>query len=100
MSTYRHLLAWRIVSCTYHPRAIEQSVADSGVCVVSIIRATQIRDVSLTDLSWSDVDGVVWSVVELNLGIVSACLPTLRPFEQICSLWVKQVILFFFLEKK
>ena len=28
------------------------------------------------------MNGVIWSVVELNIGIVSACLPTLRP---ICS---------------
>ena len=25
------------------------------------------------------MNGVVWSIVELNIGIVSACLPTLRP---------------------
>lgn len=50
-----------------------------SVCVVSIIRAPEVRDVSLTDPSWSDVDGIVWSMVELNIGIVSGCLPTLRP---------------------
>ena len=50
-----------------------------SVCVVSIIRTPQVRAVSLIDPSWSDVNGVVWSVVELNIGIVSACLPTLRP---------------------
>ena len=50
-----------------------------SVCVVSIIQAPQVRAVSLTDPSWSDVNGVLWSVVELNIGIVSECLPTLRP---------------------
>ena len=34
---------------------------------------------SLVDATWSDTYGGIWTVVELNLGIVSACLPTLRP---------------------
>ena len=59
-------MAWLIERC-------------GSVCVVSIIRAPQVRAVSLSDPSWSDVNGIVWSVVELNIGIVSACLPTLRP---------------------
>ena len=47
--------------------------------MVSIIRAPEVQDVSLGDPSWSDVNGIIWSVVELNIGIVSACLPTMRP---------------------
>lgn len=31
------------------------------------------------DLAWSDDDGIIWSMVELNVGIVITCLPTLRP---------------------
>lgn len=50
-----------------------------SVCVASVIRVPYIAHISLVDPSWSDIDGVIWSVVELNLGIVSACLPTLRP---------------------
>lgn len=34
---------------------------------------------SLKDAPWSDVDAAVWSVVEVCLGIVGACLPTYRP---------------------
>ena len=50
-----------------------------SVCFASVIRVPYIAHISLADPSWSDVYGVIWSVVELNLGIVSACLPTLRP---------------------
>ena len=32
-----------------------------------------------TDAPWTDVDGGQWSVVELCIGIVCACVPTLRP---------------------
>lgn len=49
------------------------------VCVASVIRVPYIAHISLVDPSWSDVYGSIWSIVELNLGIVSACLPTLRP---------------------
>ena len=50
-----------------------------SVCVASVIRVPYIARMSLEDPSWSDVYGAIWSIVELNLGIVSACLPTLRP---------------------
>ncbi|KAK0517030.1 hypothetical protein JMJ35_000185 [Cladonia borealis] len=49
------------------------------VCIASIIRAAYVGQISLTDPSWSDALGAMWTVVELSLGVVSACLPTLRP---------------------
>ena len=51
-----------------------------SVCVASIIRVPYIAHISLVDQSWSDVYGVIWSVVGQNLGIVSAYLPTLPLF--------------------
>ena len=50
-----------------------------SVCIASIIRAAYVGQISLTDPSWSDALGAMWTVVELSLGVVSACLPTLRP---------------------
>ena len=50
-----------------------------SVCVASVIRVPYVAQISLLDPSWSDVYGAIWSIVELSLGIVSACLPTLRP---------------------
>lgn len=50
-----------------------------SVCVASIIRVPYIARLSLVDQTWFDVGGFIWSVVELNVAIVSACLPTLRP---------------------
>ena len=50
-----------------------------SVCVASIVRVPFIAHMSLVDQTWSDIDGFIWSLVELSLGIVSACLPTLRP---------------------
>lgn len=50
-----------------------------SVCFASVIRVPYMAKMSLLDPSWSNVYGAMWSIVELNLGIVSACLPTLRP---------------------
>lgn len=50
-----------------------------SACVASIIRVPYIAATSLIDPSWSDTYGAIWSVVELTMGIVCACLPTLRP---------------------
>ncbi|KAL9607133.1 MAG: hypothetical protein Q9167_007926 [Letrouitia subvulpina] len=49
------------------------------VCVVSAYRVPKEAFLSLADAPWSNVDPCVWSVVEVCVGIVSACLPTMRP---------------------
>lgn len=54
-----------------------------SVCIVSIIRVPYIASISspasLADPSWSLAYAAIWTIVELNIAIVSACLPTLRP---------------------
>lgn len=32
-----------------------------------------------TDPSWDNTDAAVWSFIELSIGVLAACLPTLRP---------------------
>ena len=49
------------------------------MCVVSIVRVVYINDVSLADPAWDDVNAGMLSVIEACVGVVSACLPTLRP---------------------
>ena len=61
------------------PFITHSGLTASSACVASIIRVPYIAHISLIDPSWSDVYGAIWSVVELDMGIVSACLPTLRP---------------------
>ena len=50
-----------------------------SVCIVSIYRIPQEAKLSLSDAPWSDVDACVWSVVEVCVGILSACMPSYRP---------------------
>lgn len=54
-------------------------LAGGFVCIVGIYRIPTQAAISLSDASWSDVNAAVWSVVEVCIGIVSACLPTYRP---------------------
>ncbi|KAJ0414238.1 hypothetical protein BJY00DRAFT_318998 [Aspergillus carlsbadensis] len=50
------------------------------VCVATIVRIYTITKMqSSVDITWVIGDAMIWSNVEPCMGIVSACLPTLRP---------------------
>jgi hypothetical protein len=52
----------------------------SFVCFASLYRIITIsRLVSSRDISWAKSDVFIWSSVEPSIGIISGCLPTLRP---------------------
>ncbi|KAI4193618.1 MAG: hypothetical protein LQ350_008233 [Teloschistes chrysophthalmus] len=44
-----------------------------------IYRAKIVHRISARDATWSDIDPALWASIEICIGIVSACLPTLRP---------------------
>lgn len=50
------------------------------VCAIAVVRTaivvTTLKDM---DQSWNIIPEVTWLTVELNVGIISACLPTLKP---------------------
>ncbi|MCJ1261267.1 hypothetical protein MMC22_001131 [Lobaria immixta] len=52
------------------------------VCVVSGVRLYFLLALDQNDISWSYYGVAVWSVVEVNVAVISACLPTLRPLFQ------------------
>ncbi|RYN79723.1 hypothetical protein AA0117_g3550 [Alternaria alternata] len=52
----------------------------SFVCFASLYRIiTIVHLVRTTDISWAKSDVFIWSSVEPSVGIISGCLPTLRP---------------------
>jgi hypothetical protein len=52
----------------------------ASVCFASLYRIITIsRLVQTTDISWAKSDVFIWSSVEPSIGIISGCLPTLRP---------------------
>jgi len=52
---------------------------DSG-CITSILRLHSLYIASVsTDLTYDNVGAATWSSVELNVGIMCACIPAMRP---------------------
>lgn len=51
----------------------------SSVCVVSIIRVVVLSRLTNFDVTWNYVDAAIWSAAEPCMGVVAACLPSLRP---------------------
>ncbi|KAI0869291.1 hypothetical protein GGS24DRAFT_512193 [Hypoxylon argillaceum] len=51
------------------------------VCIASILRLVALVTESTgPDISWNIINQSIWAVVEADFAIISACLPTLRPF--------------------
>ncbi|KAH8880569.1 hypothetical protein GQ53DRAFT_630003, partial [Thozetella sp. PMI_491] len=49
-------------------------------CVISIVRlSTLTAAATATDSSWDNTGAALWSLIELTISIIAACLPTLRP---------------------
>ncbi|ETS84418.1 hypothetical protein PFICI_02443 [Pestalotiopsis fici W106-1] len=51
------------------------------VAIVSIIRLTILVGIPLSssDVTYNTKEVIVWSTVEINIGLVSACLPSMKP---------------------
>ena len=73
-------MLWRLqIPLRRRLQLVAMFLAGGFVCIVGIYRIPTQAAISLADASWSDVNAAVWSVVEVCIGIVSACLPTYRP---------------------
>lgn len=51
----------------------------TSVVVFSILRVTSFNFQNLEDQSYVTTDSSMWSSIEQSVGIICACLPTLRP---------------------
>jgi hypothetical protein len=59
------------------------------IAIVSIVRLTifmKIPIATAADVTFNFREVIVWSTVEINVGLVCACLPSLRPFVAILGL--------------
>ena len=58
------------------------------ICIVSIYRLTIILSITpgSIDVTYNLKDFILWSIVELNIGVVCSCLPSMRPVLKYCSL--------------
>ncbi|EKG15209.1 hypothetical protein MPH_07543 [Macrophomina phaseolina MS6] len=57
----------------------------SSVLFASIYRFTTIMQFQVSDTTWTLATACTWCVVEVASGIISACLPTLRPLMKMVS---------------
>ncbi|KAI5921321.1 hypothetical protein F4810DRAFT_712571 [Camillea tinctor] len=49
--------------------------------ICSIIKTTKLDELSnLEDFTYGSVDLIIWAIVEANVIIIAACMPSLRPF--------------------
>jgi len=49
------------------------------VCAFGVVRAVFVGTASHQDQSWTNVAGAIWSEIEICVGVLSACLPCMRP---------------------
>ncbi|KAI4100346.1 MAG: hypothetical protein LQ339_005519 [Xanthoria mediterranea] len=54
-------------------------VLGSFVCIAGIIRLPFLAELQVSDATYTSINVGVWVTVECNIGILSACLPILRP---------------------
>lgn len=52
----------------------------ASTCIISVYRITTLRAAAdSSDPTWENTDAAVWSLLELSIGVLAACLPTLKP---------------------
>lgn len=57
-----------------------QCLSSHSTCIISVYRITTLSAAAnSTDSTWDNVDAAVWSLLELSIGVLAACLPTLKP---------------------
>ncbi|KAF4990094.1 hypothetical protein FDECE_14502 [Fusarium decemcellulare] len=58
------------------------------ICIVSIVRLTIVMSIRTDDqnVTYNLRDFMLWSTVEVNIGLVCACLPSMRPMLQLMGL--------------
>ncbi|OQE37327.1 hypothetical protein PENCOP_c010G03362 [Penicillium coprophilum] len=73
-------MAWRVKTTTRQKCILSGIFLLGGfVCIVSIIRIVSFESAVLADPTYTSIGPATWSSVEQSVGIICACLPTLRP---------------------
>ena len=76
----RTLCARKFVSSSLSPfLTLQPPDRDTSVCIAGIVRIPLLAELKLSDITWTSISVGVWVNVECNIGILSACLPILRP---------------------
>ena len=66
-------------ACERRSVKTEADPLSDRACVASVVRVTAFNQVEFTDISWTLIGVATWTEIEQSIGIICACLPTLRP---------------------
>lgn len=73
-------LLWRLRTTKGQKLTLTSIFVVAGfVCLCSIIRLVVLSRLEDVDLTWNYVNAGIWTATEPTMGVVSACLPSLRP---------------------
>ncbi|KAJ5816708.1 hypothetical protein N7447_008941 [Penicillium robsamsonii] len=73
-------MAWRLNTTTRQKCILSAIFLLGGfVCIVSILRIISFESAVVSDPTYTSISPATWSSVEQSMGIICACLPTLRP---------------------
>lgn len=74
-------LLWRLQASVERRSILTAIFVCAGLvtAIVSIIRLVVLSRLSKADVTWNFVDSSIWSVAEPCIGVISACIPSLRP---------------------
>jgi hypothetical protein len=62
------------------PRSRKRALnVTSSVCIFGILRIFNMTGANSADVTFTVDEGIIWSEVEVAVGIVCACIPTYRP---------------------
>ncbi|MCJ1286774.1 hypothetical protein MMC26_006120 [Xylographa opegraphella] len=76
-------IVWRLHIKKSQKLAISSIFLLGGfVCLASVIRYTYLKQVIPVDVTYSNQPAGIWSLVEMAIGLVCACLPVMRPLLQ------------------
>jgi hypothetical protein len=77
--SYWHISARRFVSPPLLAYCLFHMLINNSVCVVSVLRVTSFDFDNLDNPTYDSVVPSTWSSIEQSVGIICACLPTIRP---------------------
>lgn len=77
----RYPYPWLVVSLAVHSRELACNLQLNSVCIVSILRLNSLLVLAHNeqDAMFYSAPPIYWAAIEMNLAIVCACVPALKP---------------------
>ncbi|KAM0794296.1 hypothetical protein BDR22DRAFT_792637, partial [Usnea florida] len=73
-------MVWRLQTSTMQKLALSMTfLTGAFVIVASLYRVVLLHQTNRTDPLWTYTGAVIWTSIEPSVGVISSCLPTMRP---------------------